>query len=90
MGALPRAEVKRSDLALLEDRVLVSEGKPQRYGTQLQWSSEHNAMMFNPIADFANVDARRADAGLPPLGVYICLVRGLYQREVVDPRDRHL
>lgn len=86
MRALPPAEVKRSDLALLEDRVLVDAGKPQRYGTQLRWSNAGQAMVFDSIADFAHLDARRAAAGLPPLGVYICLVRGLYQRPVIDPR----
>ncbi|MEO0649882.1 MAG: DUF6624 domain-containing protein [Planctomycetota bacterium] len=62
------AEVGESDPALvayLHDRVAVSAGRPQRYGTQGgcvygRWEPE-------PIEDRDAVDARRAAVGLPPL-----------------------
>jgi len=44
-------------------------------------------MTFDPIADVAHLDARRAAAGLPPLTSYLCLMRVMYGREVVDPRE---
>ena len=57
------------DLAYLIDRVLVAEGKPQLYGTQV--SIEDGIVTpRTPIADEANVDARRAAAGLGLLEEY--------------------
>jgi hypothetical protein len=59
----------------------------QRYGTQLKFSADDKHMTFDPIADVAHLDARRAAAGLPPLTSYLCLMRAMYGREVVDPRE---
>ena len=81
MRALPPGEVSPTDMALLEDRVLVSDGKPQRYGTQLTWAKE-----FSPIEDIAHLDERRAAVGLPPLSVYLCMMKGLTGHDVKDPR----
>lgn len=52
--------------AMLLDRIRVFEGRPQIYGTQMDWddSGEINP---NPIEDPTDVDARRASVGLPPL-----------------------
>jgi hypothetical protein len=85
MLALPGGQVNPSDLALLQDRVLTDAGKPQVYGTQLKPSPD-GTLVFDSIADVANVDRRRADAGLFPLSVYICMIRGMYGRDVADPR----
>jgi hypothetical protein len=81
MQAQPPGEVSPTDLAMLEDRVLVSDGRPQRYATQLTWANE-----FNPIEDIAHLDARRAEAGLPPLSVYLCMMKGFTGHSVKDPR----
>lgn len=86
MRALPRSEVSQANLAMLEDRVLVSEGKSQRYATQLTFSEDGKRMAFQPIEDVEHLDARRAAAGLPPLTSYLCLMRVMYGREVDDPR----
>jgi hypothetical protein len=68
---LLRDAVKRSDamgghLAMLEDRLLVDEGKPQVYGSQLA----ANPLRFEPIEDEAHVDERRRSVGLEPLAEY--------------------
>lgn len=81
MRAMPPAETSRTDVAMLEDRVLVSDGKPQRFATQLTATNE-----FPPIEDIAHLDWRRAEAGLPPLEVYLCMMRGLTGKDVRDPR----
>lgn len=86
MLALPAGEVNPSSLALLQDRVLVNAGRPQVYGTQLKSSADGKALVFDSIADLADVDRRRARVGLPPMSVYMCLIRGMYGRKVVDPR----
>ena len=58
--------------ALLLDRVLIGEGKPQVYGTQAkrfeEWKGQEPAL--EPIEDEANVDKRRAEVGLSPLSEY--------------------
>lgn len=52
--------------AMLDDRIAVFEGREQTWGTQFDWD-EAGEMNPLPIADPANVDARRAEVGLPPL-----------------------
>ncbi|KQQ47163.1 hypothetical protein ASF61_00455 [Duganella sp. Leaf126] len=64
--AVERHDALGSELAMLEDRLLVAEGKPQRYGTQLGGEPLH----FQPIEDEANVDARRRSIGLPTMAEY--------------------
>lgn len=53
-------------LAILEDRILVFEGRKQRFGTQFDWddAGEINPL---PIEEPDRVDEYRAKAGLPPL-----------------------
>jgi len=84
MRALPPAEVPPGDFAMLEDRVRVHDGQPQRYGTQLSLDGT-GPMRFDPIEDLEHLDARRAEAGLPPLDVYSCMLRAFYGRDVVRP-----
>lgn len=67
--AAAAGELRTQSLALLEDRVLVREGKKQIYGSQLK-SDESGNMVFEPIEDEANVDARRRSVGLAPLSEY--------------------
>jgi uncharacterized protein DUF6624 len=69
--AVAQKEARRSDLAMLEDRILTREGKKQVYGTQLRLNQTTQRMELYPIDDEANVDSRRADVGLEPLAVYL-------------------
>jgi hypothetical protein len=62
MKALPKGEVSLNNIAYLEDRVRVAEGKPQLYGTQFY--KEGDAFGPRPIEDEANLEARRAAMGL--------------------------
>lgn len=64
MKSLPEDEVSSANIAYLEDRVRVNHGLPQLYGTQFYKEGE----LFGPrpIEDIANLDARRAAAGLEP------------------------
>ena len=87
MSALPAGQVSPADLAALRDRVLVSRGNPQIYGTQLDQPQPGKPMEFAPILDLPHLDARRAEAGLPPLGTYMCMLHSLYGREVEPPRN---
>jgi hypothetical protein len=64
--AVKRHEAVGSELAMIEDRVRVADGKPQLYGTQLVGKP----LDFAPIEDEAHVDERRRSVGLPPMAEY--------------------
>jgi hypothetical protein len=65
--AVQKGQARASDLALLEDRVRVAEGKLQRYGSQMRSSPTPGPPLLEPIEDEACVDRRRASVGLEPL-----------------------
>jgi hypothetical protein len=71
--------------ALLLDRVLVREGKPQVYGTQAKSADKWKGHepVLDPIEDKANVDKRRAEVGLPPLAEYLVTLKRMY-----SPKDK--
>jgi hypothetical protein len=69
-AAAAAGELGPDSLALLEDRVLMNEGKKQIYGTQLQ-TNDKGVLELYPIEDEGNVDKRRAEVGLPPLAEYV-------------------
>ena len=69
--AVEKGNAKARDLALLEDRVAVFQGKMQNYGSQLFWSKVTNFYFILPLADPDNVDKRRAEVGLQPLSDYV-------------------
>jgi hypothetical protein len=68
MAALPAGEVEPKNVAYLTDRVLLAEGKPQRYGTQFDFVA--GKLQPKPIEDEDHVDQRRAEVGLQPLAEY--------------------
>ena len=74
--AVEAGELERSAFAMFQDRILVTEGKPQVYGTQLYRNDTSGELELFPIEDEANVDARRMEIGMIPLAEYVKLVRG--------------
>lgn len=68
-AAVAAGDASPGNLAYLEDRVAAGAGQPQTYGTQVG-CGEDGPVPGTPIKDQANVDERRADAGLPPLADY--------------------
>lgn len=79
-GAYRSGDLSGQDLALLTDRVLVGDGKPQRYGTQAvpieKWVNRRPVLQ--PIEDSVNVDRRRAALGLQPLQDYVDALKRMY------------
>lgn len=67
--AVKDGKAKAEQLALLEDRVLADQGKPQIYGSQVRVTKTGKYEFF-PIVDERNVNKRRAAVGLGPLEVY--------------------
>ncbi|WP_231460395.1 DUF6624 domain-containing protein [Pedobacter sp. Leaf132] len=71
-------EVKRknasaSNNAMLRDRVLVSEGKKQIYGTQVRYNAALKKSQPFPIENPDQVDSRRKSVGLSTLAEYLKL-----------------
>ncbi len=69
MKSLPPDEVHVSNIAYLEDRVRVGEGRPQLYGTQFHLDEQGNFGPF-PIEDPENIDQRRKAMNLGTLAKY--------------------
>lgn len=70
-AAVAAGEADPDDAALLEDRILMREGKNQIYGSQLRFNEKTQRLELWPIEDEKNVDARRATVGLEPLADYL-------------------
>jgi hypothetical protein len=62
-------ELSRQQYALLTDRVLLAQGKKQRYGSQVEVKDGQSVPL--PLDDAEHVDARRATMGLEPLADYL-------------------
>jgi hypothetical protein len=60
-----------ADLALLEDRVALGEGKRQIYGSQIGRDNDTGEFYVSPLEDPDHVDERRAAVGLGPLADYV-------------------
>jgi hypothetical protein len=66
--AAAAGEASRAELAMLEDRIRVLEGRPQRYGTQYDWDEAGMWMVpIGAVEDPAKVDTRRRAVGLEPM-----------------------
>jgi|SRR5688572_4860678 len=78
-AAFRRGQADGGSVALLTDRLAVARGEPQIYGSQT--TSRDGRIVFEPIADSAGVDARRAQMGLPPLSDYMRVLDSVYGRK---------
>lgn len=69
--AVERGDATPADLALLEDRVALRQGKKQIYGSQMAFDQETGKYYVSPLEDPDNVNKRRAEVGLGPIEDYI-------------------
>lgn len=60
-----------SELAMLEDRVALSQGKKQLYGSQIRKNESTGKFELSPIEDEINLNKRRANVGLEPIEKYV-------------------
>ena len=74
--AVKRGEATLGELAYLTDRVLLAEGKPQEYGTQMTGREE--GWVPRNLRDQGTVDQRRAAMSLGPLHENIALMARRY------------
>lgn len=71
-------ESRPSNLALMQDRILMRQGKDQIYGSQVVFSKT-GEQIFYPIEDEKNVNIRRAKIGMQPIEEYAKLFGIEYQ-----------
>lgn len=78
--------IRAPDYAMLFDRVRLSQGKPQLYGSQFTGDpSRPGDMRMQPVEESAHLDERRAGMGLMPIRDYECALRATY---AVEPPKR--
>ena len=75
--------ISGQDLALLTDRTLLANNKPQRYGTQFISTDAHPEWKMQPVENISELDARRASMGMPPIKTYACVLSVAYHKPVV-------
>lgn len=69
--AVKKGNASAANLALLEDRVALGEGRKQVYGSQICYDDKSKRYIVCPIEDPDNVDTRRAEVGLGPIANYV-------------------
>lgn len=70
-AAAEKGTILKKDLALLEDRNLLDQGKKQIYGTQLGFDNNTKRYYAFPIENEKKVDERRAEIGLSSMASYL-------------------
>ena len=80
MARAEAGELSKGDVAMLTDRLLHREGKPQRYGTQYTTTNGRDfaSMKMDPVEDPAHLDERRASMDLMPRADYECALSIYY------------
>jgi hypothetical protein len=83
-----RGEVEPRDVAFLEDHISTLEGRPQQYGTYLEWDDD-GLLSPLPIAEPRDVDVRRHAVGLGLLAEEIEEIRAEAEADGAHaPADR--
>ena len=70
-AAVAKGDAEPADLALLEDRVALGEGKRQIYGSQIGRDPDTGEFYVSPLEDPDHVDERRRAVGLEPIADYV-------------------
>ena len=69
--AAQNGELSKGKMALMEDRMLMDDGKPQIYGSQMTDDRENGGFKIYDLQNPETVDRRRASVGLEPLSEYV-------------------
>ena len=73
-------EIVGSDLGHIIDKVLLSEGRPQLFGTVFRFEGEF--LIMEPVQDPEHLDQRRAKYLLPPMNIYIRDLETMYHKKL--------
>lgn len=63
-------DILSSNVAILEDRIAVREGRSQTYGSQGTYDTINKKNLVYPLKDLKNLDSLRKSRGLPPMKEY--------------------
>lgn len=86
--------VSATDFATLNDRILMEEGKPQIYGTQVKMLADivgdqsTISVFLWPVEDAAALDSLRASIGLLPITEYLVITGQTLGQPVVWDRNK--
>ncbi|MBL4604146.1 MAG: hypothetical protein JKY02_00325 [Flavobacteriaceae bacterium] len=69
--AAKNGDLSKSNIALMEDRILMIDGKPQKYGSQISQNRETKKWELYKLTKPEFVDKRRAEVGLGSLKEYV-------------------
>ena len=65
-----KGDITQEGVAMLEDRINMFEGKPQRYGSQIVEDEQGKPMLYQ-LLDASKVDQWRQEIGMEPLDDYL-------------------
>ena len=65
-----KGDITQEGVAMLEDRINMFEGKPQRYGSQIVEDEQGRPMLYQ-LLDASKVDQWRQEIGMEPLDDYL-------------------
>ena len=83
--AYKEKEILPNQYAGFVDRLLIDQGKSQRYGSNFQMQG--GKMVMTPVEDPKNLEKRRKKLGLPPMSEYMKMMKEMYKFEVVIPKQ---
>ena len=72
--AAQRGDIAKESVAMMEDRINMFEGKPQRYGSQIEEDEFGNSRLYQ-LLDESKVDEWRSEMGMEPLKDYLRKMR---------------
>ena len=72
--AAQRGDIAKESVAMMEDRINMFEGKPQRYGSQIEEDEFGNPRLYK-LLDESKVDEWRSEMGMEPLKDYLRKMR---------------
>ena len=72
--AAQKGDIAKEGVAMMEDRINMFEGKPQRYGSQIE-EDEHGNPRLYQLLDESKVDEWRSEMGMEPLKDYLRKMR---------------
>jgi len=84
--ASSNSDAPRWQFAIIDDRIRVYEGRPQRYGTQLRQGP--NGLEPHPIENESRINSMRMQAGLPPMAKTLAQARAQPQPPAADQAAR--
>ena len=85
VAAIKKDPLQKREFAGLFDRLRVSAGMKQLFGTQAV--SMGGFLVLYPVEDEGRLDARRAEYGLPPIDQYMNTLEGTYRKPVIKARQ---